>query len=430
MRTGPAVTERRIPWALATLALAAAAAALACGGPASGPGSSPTPSTNNSLGQTFDARFKDVLERVTAAAGQRIITYAPINDTVLTRKVTIDADYYSLGYQTGLMAREIGISPRRRTEADRALNERIAAMYADIYPQHLEKARGVASAFGLTLDDLDLRHLERDFYIDLYWVLFNYEQFRSTGFQSLNTGQCSILAVHPVGGPSLVGRNFDYGYNVPRFFMIANISGVYRTIGNTGWAWNHWIMDGINEKGLFIGVATNQSPAEYGRLGYQPYPDAPAVNAHHMMAIVLDTCGTVSEALRLIGRMRIWFSDEFLHFMIADADGNSAVVEFDGSGRLVPFVSTRGYQVVTNTALQVGEDDIAAQCWRYARATSTLGSTDVRSLDDLLAVNRSISMSAASVKTLWISLADLPRREMDVRFIEESYAVPHRFRIE
>jgi hypothetical protein len=405
--------------------LLAALASTSCSG-----GNTPTTPADNGLRQTFDVHFREVLGRVSAAAGQRIITYAPINDTVLTRKVTINADYYSLGYQTGLMAREIGIAPRRRAAADSALNERIVAMYGDLYPQHLEKARGVASAFGLNLDDLDLRDLERDFYVNLYWVLFNYEQFQSTGFQSLNTGQCSILSVHRRGGPSLVGRNFDYGYNVPRFFMISNITGVYRTIGNTGWAWNHWIMDGINEKGLFIGVATNESPSEYGRLGHQPYPDSPAVNAHHMMSIVLDTCGNVSEALRLIGQMRIWFSDEFLHFMIADADGSSAVVEFDESGRLVPFVSTRAYQVVTNTALQVGEERVASMCWRYARATSTLSSTDVRSLDDLLTVNRSVSVSSSSGKTLWISLADLPQREMDVRFIEEGHAVPHRFRIE
>jgi predicted choloylglycine hydrolase len=408
-----------------SVAIFLAALALSCSA-----GSSPTTHARSNLGQTFDVRFKDVLERATAAAGREIITYVPINDTVLTRKVTIDGDYYSIGYQTGLMAREIGISPRHRTDTDRALNERIAAMYANIYPQHLEKARGVAAAFGWTVDDLDLRHLERDFYVDLYWVLFNYEQFRSSGFQTLDTGECSILAVHRPGGPALVGRNFDYGYNVPRFFMVSNIPGVYRTIGNTGWALNHWIMDGINEKGLFIGVATNESPSEYSRLGYQSYPDSPAVNAHHMMNIVLESCATVDEAIGLIGRMRIWFSDEFLHFMIADAAGHSAVVEFDESGRLVPFASTRDFQVVTNTALQIGEERVASLCWRYARATSTLGSTDVRSLDDLLAVNRSISVSGSSVRTLWISLVDLARREMDVRFIEEDHSVPHRFRID
>jgi predicted choloylglycine hydrolase len=405
-------------------------ALLACSdGQNSTPSAMPTPAAND-LRRTFDNRFKEILERVTTIAGRRIFTYAPLNDTVLTRQVTIDSDYYSLGYQTGLMAREIGQSPRRRSDADRALNERIAAMYADLYPQHLEKARGIASAFGLTLDDLDLRYLERDFYINLYWVLFNYESFRSSGFQTLSTGGCSILAVHPPGGPSLVGRNFDYGYNVPRFLMVSNIAGVYRSIGNTGWAWNHWIMDGINEKGLFIGVATNQSPAEYGRLGNQPYPGDPAVNAHHMMSIVLDSCATADEALRLIGRMRVWFSDEFLHFMIADAAGVSVVVEFDASGRLVPFVAARDYQVVTNTSLQIGEANVAAQCWRFARATNALSTTSVRSLDALLAINRSVSHPVPSAETLWISLCDLKRREMDVRFIEEGYATPHVFRLE
>jgi len=149
-----------------------------------------------------------------------------------------------------------------------------------------------------------------------------------------------------------------------------------------------------------------------------------------MMSIVLDTCGSVSQALRLIDRMRIWFADEFLHFMIADADGASAVVEFDASGRTVPFPARSHYQVVTNTALQIGEAGVASRCWRYARATSTLASTDITSLADLLAVNRSVSVSSSSVETLWISMADLKPREMDVRFIEEGHVVPHLFRIE
>jgi predicted choloylglycine hydrolase len=407
----------------------AALAAFSCSGDNGGSASPPATDPGAELRRTFDSRFIGILDRVTTAAGHRIFTYEPINDRVLTRKVTVDSDFFALGYQTGLMAREIGISPDRRTDANRALNERIAAMYREIYPQHLDKVRGVASAFGLTLDDLDLRHLERTFYVDLFWVLFNYEQFRSTGFESLNTGQCSILSSRTRGGASLVGRNFDYGYNVPRFFMLSNLSGVYRTIGNTGWAWHHWIMDGINEKGLFIGVATNEDPSQYARLGYQPYPDSPAVNAHHMMSIVLDTCASVDEALALIGRMRIWFSDEFLHFMIADASGASAVAEFDENGRLVPFRSVKAYQVVTNTALQIGPENVGARCWRYARADATLASTDINSLGDLLAVNRSISVSGGA-KTIWISMADLGRREMDVRFIEEGYTAPHVFRIE
>ncbi len=405
-------------------ALLAVTLPLGCGGSPGQTGPSSAPAA--SLVQTFDSRFKTVLETVTARAGRRIITYQPINDRVLTRRVTIDSDYFTLGYQTGLMARELAMTPARRTDANRELNERIAAMYRELYPPHLEKARGLASAYGLALDDLDLRDLERDFYINLYWVLFNYEQFRSSGFDTLDTGQCSILSYHTAAGASLVGRNFDYPYNVPRFFVLSNIQGVYRTLGNTGWAWNHWVMDGINEKGLFIGVATNESPAQFRALGQKPYPSGPAVNAHHMMAIVLDTCSSVEEALALVGRMRVWFSDEFLHFMVADAGGASAVIEFDADGRLVPFRSQKHYQVVTNTALQIGPENVAAQCWRYAQAERTLSTAAIASRDELLAVNRSVSVSG-SARTLWITMADLGQRSLDVRFVEEGYVTPHLF---
>jgi hypothetical protein len=412
----------RLGWALLLLALGPLAG---CGG-----GGAPVAADSQAeLRRTFDARFKAILEQVSVAAGQRIIRYEAIDDRVLTRKVTIDADYEALGYQTGLMARELNMPPARRSEANHELNERIVAMCRDVDPAFLDKSRGVARAFGLTIDDLDLRDLERNFYVNLFWVLFSYGQFSATGFDSLNTGQCSILSYHTLDGASLVGRNFDYSYNVPRFFVISRLRGAYRTIGNTGWAWNHWIMDGINERGLFIGVATNESPSQYAALGHRPYPDEPAVNAHHMMSIVLDRCGSVEEALALIGRMRIWFSDEFLHFMLADAAGDSAVVEFDAAGRLLAFRSGRRYQVVTNTSLQIGPENVGARCWRYAQAEARLAAAEIRSRDELLTVNRSVSVSS-SVKTLWISMADLGRKEMDVRFIEEGYDVAHVFRIE
>jgi hypothetical protein len=111
---------------------------LAC----SGSGDASRQAAQSDLRRTFDVRAREVLERVTATTGHRIIAYEPINDTVLTRKVTINADYYALGYQTGLMAREIGISPRRRTEADRALNEQIVALYAD--PPRWRSSTGAA----------------------------------------------------------------------------------------------------------------------------------------------------------------------------------------------------------------------------------------------------------------------------------------------
>jgi hypothetical protein len=54
----------------------------------------------------------------------------------------------------------------------------------------------------------------------------------------------------------------------------------------------------------------------------------------------------------------------------------------------------------------------------------------VSTLGDLLVVNRGVSVSSSSVKTLWITMADLGRRELDVRFIEEGHAVPHVFSFE
>ena len=42
-------------------------------------------------------------------------------------------------------------------------------MYQEICPQVLEKARGIALAFGMTVDDVDLTYLEHAFEAELWW---------------------------------------------------------------------------------------------------------------------------------------------------------------------------------------------------------------------------------------------------------------------
>jgi hypothetical protein len=324
----------------------------------------------------------------------------------------------------------MGIFPRLRTSASQGINHDIIEMYEIIYPQFLEKVRGVADANGLSMEDIDLRYLECDYFVDIAWTLFNYNDFEELARFGHSLDSCSLASYYlEPGKKNIVGRNFDFSYDVPRFLVISNIDGVYKTIANTGWALNQWIMDGINEKGLFIGGAANEEVEKYRSYGNQRYPKEPGVDFFHLMRIILERCSNVEEAVELIGKNRVWFSTTYMHFLMADEAGNAVVMEFDREGNMIPFYRDmdKAYLHVTNTALQEGKDICRTRCWRYRTAESLLD-PGINTIGDLLDVMKAIQQPPNSGhKTLWISLVDLSKKEIDVRFWEEDHNISHPF---
>jgi hypothetical protein len=378
----------------------------------------------------YDDYFKELLNYIVSAAGKEVIKYETIDAGILTKKITITGSYYDLGYHLGIMGREMGIFPRMSTPASQGINNEIIEMYEAIYPQFLEKVRGVADANGLTIDDIDLRHLECDYFMEIAWLLFKYNDFEELTRFGQNQDSCSLASYYLESEKrNIAGRNFDFAYDVPRFLVISNIDSVYKTIANTGWALNQWIMDGINEKGLFIGMASNETVEKYRSYGNQPYPQKPAVDFFHLLRIILERCGTVEEAVELIGKTNVWFSTTYMHFLLTDETGNAVVMEFDREGNMIPFYKDKDkvYLHVTNTALQEGKDIVRSRCWRYRTAENLLD-PGINTIDDLLDVMKAIQQPPNSGhKTLWISLVDLSKKEIDLRFWEEEYDISHLF---
>lgn len=363
---------------------------------------------------------------------EEIIKFDKINDDVLIRKVTINSTYFELGYQIGLMGKEAGVYPKRRTSKNQKINEKIIEMYKEIYPQFLEKVSGLAKVYDLTIDDIDLVFIEGDYFLDITWILFDYEKYYRNKFLNSTTG-CSVVSYYVEGdieNKNIIGRNLDFSYYLPGFSVIANVDGVYKTMYNTAWALNFWVMDGINEKGLFIADATVDDPPKYKDYGYRKYPDKPAISSFHMVRIVLDLCSNVDEAINLIKKMNVWFSDDFAHFLIADAEGNSVIIEFDKDGKLIPIYRTKNYLHITNTSLQADVNIVKKRCWRYKLADKLLSENEITSIGDIFKIMMEIRLQSKLFKTLWISLYDLTKKEMDVRFIEEDFSVKHGFKME
>ncbi len=77
----------------------------------------------------------------------------------------------------------------------------------------------------------------------------------------------------------------------------------------------------------------------------------------------------MGEVIALYRSVRPW-SHATDHLLVADALGNSAVIEFNVNREAVFFPADKDYQIMTNIAYQEGLDYMLANCWRFTRATS------------------------------------------------------------
>ena len=163
-------------------------------------------------------------------------------------------------------------------------------------------------------------------------------------------------------------------------------------------------MDGINEKGLVMATANNAQPPEY--MFTDAYPAAPAIQEHHLFRVALETCATVDDVVALYGSVRPW-SQAADHILVADAQGRSAVIEFDLDRRTRVFTATATDQVLTNVAYDKGFDYMKSNCRRFREATQA-AETGIDDLAELLALMGSIRASGAG----YLSLFDLRARSM------------------
>ena len=85
-------------------------------------------------------------------------------------------------------------------------------------------------------------------------------------------------------------------------------------------------MDGMNEKGLCISIMALPKQAAWQDSG------KPVVGTSILMRLILDRCATVDEALALVESVDVRHDQKAgggYHYMVADAQGNCAAIEFD-----------------------------------------------------------------------------------------------------
>jgi len=130
--------------------------------------------------------------------------------------------------------------------------------------------------------------------------------------------------------------------------------------------------DGLNEHGVAMALlAVPQARAPYvaGRATLGPLL---------MIRLVLDRSRTVSEALWLLARHNLQVGDPPVHFFLADATGQAAIVEYV-DGEIVVTPNDRPWLAVTNFIVAgTSAEARPSLCNRYRAATNALAGCDGR----------------------------------------------------
>lgn len=204
-----------------------------------------------------------------------------------------------------------------------------------------------------------------------YWYGRNYDFFKNPTLVTVSHPKKGYASI-AVSDMSHFGYSLD---KVPDSFKnkVLCIASIYAPV------------DGINEKGLCTSIMALPNQASQQNTG------KPAVGTTIIMRLFLDRCATVQEALDLLATVDVRHDagvGSGYHYMVADANGDCAVIEFDKNDgwktMIVRKDAAMNYMHVTNHLLdpkyyttepdpEVGNPN--SHSWeRYAKVEEYLGS--------------------------------------------------------
>jgi penicillin V acylase-like amidase (Ntn superfamily) len=185
---------------------------------------------------------------------------------------------------------------------------------------------------------------------------------RENGIQSKNFG-CGAFSANNPEGDVIFARNMDCECAVAMMIRL-NESNDYKSLALVNMAELEWDdntydtldtdakltlaapyspSDGINEHGLAVAMLT-----DVGAI----YPSSNRITLFDftLLRLLLNKAKTVDEAVGYAKNYNFFYGVSPLHFMVADASGASAVIEFV-DGKMVVIKKNKSFQVVTNFTL-------------------------------------------------------------------------------
>ncbi|MCM1135786.1 MAG: linear amide C-N hydrolase [Clostridium sp.] len=224
------------------------------------------------------------------------------------------------------------------------------------------------------------------------------------GFSGAPFG-CSTIAVQSAEGEALFGRNFDWNrceamavlsYPENGYASVATVNVDFISQGGLiGMALKkdeiktiaalYAPLDGMNERGLAVSVNMIQDSATI-----KQDTEKPDITTTTAVRLLLNQAATVEEAIDLLSRYDMHASKNFMvHFAIADAAGESVVVEYVDNEMEV--IKT---PVVTNFYLAEGEKNgigTAQSHTRYEMLTERLAESGTMSPEEVRDALSSVS---------------------------------------
>ncbi|MEW6077161.1 MAG: C45 family peptidase [Thermodesulfobacteriota bacterium] len=260
---------------------------------------------------------------------------------------------------------------------------------------------------------------------------------------------CSTFNAVTPDGDRVFGRNFDYesivmlvytkpdkGYRSVSMVNLAFIDG-YREGGNIVEAlWSKGLamsapylpLDGINEKGLAVGILQLFDPPTRQETGKV------AITSTTAIRLLLDKAATVDEAVALLQKYDMCSSaNSCYHYQITDAAGNSVIVEYVDNEMQVLKPDGK-YQAATNFYLTPGRKfNIGDGHDRYQiilnRLRETNGIMTTREGIDLLAKARMHNVkdpqTGAICNTSWSALYNNTKKTVDLAVWQKYDKVYH-----
>jgi acyl-CoA:6-aminopenicillanic acid acyl transferase/Leucine Rich Repeat (LRR) protein len=253
-------------------------------------------------------------------------------------------------------------------------------------PILLERMRGVAQAFGKSIDD------------------DGWDFASALGFTDLKAG-CSIAHLPPqstANGKSVVSRDYDFTtgalswsflppgmlHPTARPYVVElHPDRGYASIAMVAYDLLSGVLDGINSEGLTVTLAMDDEQFSKGKVEPTRHP-AVGLGELQTLRLVLDTCATVEEAKEALLTTKQYYQYVPVHYLIADRNGKAFVWEYSEQHNKEYIVESPGEPLVmTNFTIHKYVEDgkppsaqkASAVCRRYQYLKDKLA---VGSLDD------------------------------------------------
>jgi predicted choloylglycine hydrolase len=240
------------------------------------------------------------------------------------------------------------------------------------------------------------------------------------------------------GGDRILGRNFDW-HNRQTLLLFTDPPDGYASTSmvdisyldfpaqNPSWADRVKLLDapylpfdGLNERGLAVGMMA------VPRARDSSDPQKVTIGSLHAIRLMLDYAKNVSEAVALLQAYAVDFGGgPPIHYLVADASGDSAVIEYL-DGRMTVLRNENPWQVSTNFIIAEQTPKGAdSSCWRYNKVYKRLKETGgTLSSAEAMALLQDVSQPS----TVWSAVYNLTDGGIQVAMGRE-YDQVHTFRL-